>query len=114
MRAARARRLNLILGDRGDLGRGSDAETLKGSTLAPRGKARGRVAEALGLEVVVGHLSKTASVHAHFDVVEGCEQRVRLQQGRCAMHTRKDIEWKVVSRIERVAGDRRKDWVAIT
>jgi hypothetical protein len=44
-------------------------------------------------------LSKTASVHAHFGAVEGCE-RVRLQQGRCAVHTKKDIEWKMVSRVE--------------
>lgn len=100
MGAAGARSLDLVLGNRGNLGRRSDAETLECSSLAARGKARGRVAEALGLEVVVGHLSKTASVHAHFEVVEGCGKRVRLQQGRCAMHSRKDIEWKVMSRVE--------------
>lgn len=112
--AAGARRLHLVLGNRGDLGGRRNAEALESSSLAARGKARGRVAEALRLEVVVGHLSKTASVHAHFEVVEGCEQRVRLQQGRWAMHTRKDIEWKVMSRVERVAGDWGKDRVAIT
>ena len=66
--AAGARGLNLVLGDGGDLGWGGDAETLEGGALATRREARGRVAEALGLEVVVGHLSKTASVHAHFIV----------------------------------------------
>lgn len=76
--AAGARGLDLVLGDGGDLGRGGDAETLEGGALATRREARGRVAEALGLEVVVvGHLSKTASVHAHFvevGLVEGCEK----------------------------------------
>lgn len=110
MGAAGARSLNLVLGDGGDLGRGGDAEAFEGSTLAARRKARGRVAEALGLEVVVGHLSKTASVHAHVvEVVEGCEQRVKLQQDRCAEHTRKDIERKGMSRVEGVAGDERKE-----
>ena len=78
MGAAGARSLNLVLGDGGDLGWGGDAETLEGGALATRREARGRVAEALGLEVVVvGHLSKTASVHAHFvevGLVEGCEK----------------------------------------
>lgn len=80
MGAAGARSLNLVLGDRGDLGWGGDAETFEGSTLAARCEARGRVAEALGLEVVVGHLSKTASVHAHVEVDVGCEKKVRLQR----------------------------------
>lgn len=66
MGAAGARSRNRVLGDGSNLGRRSDAETLKLSTLATRRKARGGAAEAaLGLEVVVGHLSKTASVHAH-------------------------------------------------
>lgn len=64
--AAGARSLNLVLRDRGDLGRRSDAETLEGGALTAGREARGRIAKALGLEVVVGHLSKTASVHAHF------------------------------------------------
>jgi len=64
--AAGARSRNRVLGDGGNLGRRGDAETLKLSALAARGKARGGTAKAtLGLEVVVGHLSKTASVHAH-------------------------------------------------
>ena len=66
MGAAGARSRNRVLGDGSNLGRRSDTETLKLSTLAARGKARGGTAKAtLGLEVVVGHLSKTASVHAH-------------------------------------------------
>jgi hypothetical protein len=44
-------------------------------------------------------LSKTASVHAHIEVGER-EQRVKLQQGRCAEHTRNDVEWKGVSRVK--------------
>jgi hypothetical protein len=66
MGAAGARSRNRVLGDGGNLGRRSDAETLKLSALAARCKARGGTAEpAFGLEVGVGHLSKTASVHAH-------------------------------------------------
>ena len=62
---------NRILGNGGNLWRRSNAETLKLSALSARGKAGGRAAESgLGLEVVVlvvvRHLSKTASVHAHF------------------------------------------------
>ncbi len=66
MGAARARRRNRVLGDGGNLGWRGDAETLKLGAFAARGKARSGTAKAtLGLEVVVGHLSKTASVHAH-------------------------------------------------
>jgi len=55
-----------VLGDGANLGRRSKTETLESGTLASRSETRGGHADAaLGLEVVVCHLSKTASVHAH-------------------------------------------------
>jgi hypothetical protein len=70
MRAAGARRRNFrVLGDGSDLGGRGNAQALERSTLAARTEATSGHTEATGLEVVEGHLSKTASVHAHFVLV---------------------------------------------
>lgn len=85
---ARARRGNRVLSNRGDLGRRGNAEALQSSTLASRPEARGRAAEAaLGLEVGVSHLSKTASVHAHCDGLVKKGPRKGVQRKVCRRHT---------------------------
>lgn len=62
MRAAGARSLYLsILGDGGDLGGSSQTQALQAGALAARGIASGGEADAVGLEIVESHLSKTAS-----------------------------------------------------
>jgi hypothetical protein len=71
MGATGARSRDRVLGDGANLGRGGKTETLESSTLASRSETRGGHADAaLGLEVVVCHLSKTASVHAHCGILE--------------------------------------------
>ena len=98
--AAGAGSRDRVLGDCSNLWRRRQAETLQSGTFATRPKTRARHADAaLGLEVVVSHLSKTASVHAHCGVLKCCEQRVRLQQRGCAKHTWKDREAKMMSEI---------------
>ena len=80
---AGARRLDLgVLGDGSHLGRRGHAEAFERGALAARGEAgTGHAEAAVGLEVVVSHLSKTASVHAHGIVGEvRNRERVRLQQ----------------------------------
>jgi hypothetical protein len=75
MRAASAgrRSLNRVLSDGGNLGRRSNAEALGNpGPLSAGGKAGAREANAaVGLEVVVSHLSKTASVHCRWNFLSG-------------------------------------------
>lgn len=60
--------VNGVLANGTDLWRCGSAETLQVVALAARREAGRRNAEtSVGGEVVVGHLSKTASVHAHYD-----------------------------------------------
>jgi hypothetical protein len=70
MRTARARSRDRVFGNGGNLGRRSKAKAFQGGTLASRSEACSRHTNApLGLEVVVCHLSKTASVHAHCGIL---------------------------------------------
>jgi hypothetical protein len=77
---ARGWHFNRVLGNGGDLWRRSNAKALQRSALAARSKAAGGHTNATRLEVVVSHLSKTASVHAHFVLFENLEQRVMLNK----------------------------------
>lgn len=102
---ARRRYLLSVLGDGSDFGRRGDAQAFERSTLAAGSKATGRHAETTGLEVVVGHLSKTASVHAHF-VPLGVRTKSKAEQ-RGALGARGKIKKRIgIRRRARVsAGD---------
>jgi hypothetical protein len=91
--AARARSCNRILGDGGHFGRRGQAKAFQGGTLASRSETRGGHANAaLGLVVVVCHLSKTASVHAHCGVLE--RKKVAKRKWRCNKEDARSTTWK--------------------
>jgi hypothetical protein len=91
--AAGARGRDRVLGDGADLGRGGQTQALQSGAFASRSETRGGHADGgLGLEVVVCHLSKTASVHAHFGILVELLTKGRMQQRWCAGGTRESIE----------------------
>ena len=76
---ARRGRLDRVLGNGSHLGRRGDAQALERGTLATRSEAGGGHADAARLEVVVGHLSKTASVHAHVVLIVMRKSRTKAK-----------------------------------